>query len=153
MIWVTRAGARVDRVACPWLIKRFIDPQAQFLFVPADDVLRVAERVGGLSFDAQDARYTHRGSLCTFEVLVSEYALATDAALVRLAHIVHAADVTGDIGMVPEGAGLWAFSEGLRLTTADDHRKVELASPLYDALYAYCDSGLDPEREGMRSSG
>ncbi|MBI4235827.1 MAG: chromate resistance protein [Chloroflexi bacterium] len=143
----------MDRVACPWLIKRFIDPEAQFLFVPADQVLATASAVGGYSFDAQDARYGHRGRLCTFEVLVEDYNLTGDAALARLAHIVHAADVSGEITTAPEGAGLWAFAEGLRLMVADDYRKVELATPFYDALYVYCGSGLDSEREGMRSSG
>ena len=138
MFWVTQANARVDRVACPWLIKRFIDKEAQFLYVAPDQVLPTAKAVKGKSFDATGADYGHRGNLCTFEVLVQDSGLGKDAALMKLAHIVHAADVEGDLNTVPEGAGLFAFSEGLHTAVADDHRKVALAGPLYDALYVYC---------------
>jgi hypothetical protein len=138
MFWVTRAGARVDRVACPWLIKRFIDKEAQFLYVAPERVLPTAAAVQGRSFDATGADYGHRGGLCTFEVLVQEFGLGADAALGKLARIVHAADIQGEIGVAPEGAGLFAFSEGLHAAVADDHRKLALAAPLYDALYVYC---------------
>lgn len=153
MKWVTRSGARVDRVACPWLILRFIDTKAEFAYVPADQVLAVAKETDALSFDTQGARYGHRDNKCTFEVLMEEYSLTGDSALSRLALIVHGADISGDIGIVPEAAGLWAFAEGLRLLEKDDHRKLDLATPLYDALYAYCQSGLTTTEEGMRSSG
>ena len=103
MKWVTRENANVDRVACPWLIKRFIDPEAEFLFVERDEVLYVAEHEGANSFDAPGARYTHRDGKCSFDVLVEDFGLTADAGLIRLATIVHAADVDEDIDSSPEG--------------------------------------------------
>jgi hypothetical protein len=139
MKWVTRENANVDRIACPWLIRRFIDPEAEFLFVGRDEVLEVAEREGGNSFDAPGARYTHRDGKCSFDVLVEDFQLTADAGLVRLATIVHAADVQEDIDSVPEGHGLSAIAHGFALLHgADDHRKIELESPMYEALYAWC---------------
>ncbi|MBI4312584.1 MAG: chromate resistance protein [Chloroflexi bacterium] len=137
MKWTTRENARVDRVACPWLVRKFIDPQAEFLFVPRDQVLGTAKREGGRSFDADGADYGHRGGKCTFEVLVEDYALA-DQALKRLALIVHGADVPEDVTCAPESAGLRALSEGMALCCPDDHAKLERLFPVYDALYAYC---------------
>jgi hypothetical protein len=139
MKWVTRENANVDRVACPWLIKRFIDPEAEFLFVPKDQVLEAAEREGARSYDAAGAEYTHRDGKCSFDVLVEEFGLTDDPALVRLAEIVHAADVSEDIHTSPEGAGLSAIAHGFALVHGtNDHRKIELESPMYDALYAWC---------------
>ena len=139
MKWVTRENANVDRVACPWLIKRFIDPGAEFLFVPGDQVLEVAEREGARSYDTAGAEYTHRDGKCSFDVLVEEFDLASDPALVRLAQIVHAADVTEDRGTSPEGPGLYAIAHGFALLHGtEDHRKIELETPMYDALYAWC---------------
>lgn len=139
MKWVTRENANVDRIACPWLIKRFIDADAEFLFVGRDDVLAVADREGADSFDAPGARYTHRDGKCSFEVLVEEFGLAGDLGLVRLAEIVHAADVSEDIDASPEGRGLSAIAHGFALVHGtDDHRKIELETPMYDALYAWC---------------
>jgi hypothetical protein len=139
MRWVTRENANVDRIACPWLIKRFIDPEAEFLFVGRDDVLEVAEREGGHSYDAPGARYTHRDGKCSFDVLVEEFDLTADGGLVRLATIVHAADVHEDIDSAPEGHGLSAIAHGFALLHGtDDHKKIELESPMYDALYAWC---------------
>lgn len=139
MKWVTRENANVDRIACPWLIKRFIDPEAEFIFVGRDEVLDVAEREGGNSYDAPGAKYTHRDGRCSFEVLVDDFALNTDAGLVRLAKIVHAADVQEDIDSVAEGHGLSAIAHGFALLHGtDDHLKIELESPMYDALYAWC---------------
>ena len=141
MKWVTRANANVDRIACPWLIKRFIDPDAEFLFVGRDEVLEVAAREGAHSFDAPGAEYTHREGKCSFEVLVEEFDLGIDGALVRLAQIVHAADVSEDIDSSPEGRGLSAIAHGFALVHGtEDHRKIELESPMYDALYAWCQS-------------
>jgi hypothetical protein len=105
MKWVTRETPNVDRIACPWLIKRFIDPEAEFLFVGRDEVLEVAQQEGANSFDAPGAKYTLRDGKCSFDVLVEEFGLTDDAALVRLAEIVHAADVSEDIDTSPEGAG------------------------------------------------
>jgi hypothetical protein len=137
--WVTRENANVDRVACPWLIKRFIDPEAEFLFVSKDQVLETAEREGAHSYDAAGAEYTHRDGKCSFDVLVEEFGLTSDVALVRLAEIVHAADVSEDVHTSPEGAGLSAIAHGFALVHGtDDHRKIELETPMYDALYAWC---------------
>jgi hypothetical protein len=139
MKWITRENANVDRIACPWLIKRFIDPDAEFLFVPRDQVLAVAERAGGHSYDAEGAEYTHRDGKCSFDVLIEEFELTEDAGLVRLAEIVHAADVSEDIDSSPEGHGLSAIAHGFALLHGtDDHRKIELETPMYDALYAWC---------------
>ena len=141
MKWVTRENANVDRIACPWLISRFIDPEAEFLFVAKDQVLDVAQRVGARSFDAPGAMYTHRDGKCSFDVLVEEFGLGDDGALVRLAQIVHAADVSEDIDTSPEGRGLSAIAHGFAtLHGTDDHRKIELETPMYDALYAWCQS-------------
>jgi len=137
MKWVTREGAKTDRVACPWLIKKFIDPQAQFLFVPKDHVLEVARREGAKSFDCQGADFTHRERKCSFEVLIEEYGLQ-DPALHLMARIVHGADIAADVGIVPEAAGLQAIAHGFAAICADDHRKLELEFPVYDALYAWC---------------
>ncbi|MBI4842528.1 MAG: chromate resistance protein [candidate division NC10 bacterium] len=137
MKWVTREGAKTDRVACPWLIKKFIDPQAEFLFVPKDDVLEVARREGGKSFDCPGADFTHREGKCSFEVLVEAYRLQ-DPALQILARMVHGADITTDVGIVPEAAGLQAIAHGFAAICPDDHRKLELEFPVYDALYAWC---------------
>ncbi len=139
MKWVTRENANVDRVACPWLIRRFIDPGAQFLFVARDEVLAVADREGAHSFDAPGAEYTHRDGLCSFEVLVEAFGLGEDAALARLAKIVHAADVSEDLASSAEGPGLAAIAHGFAIVHGtDDHRKIELEAPMYDALYAWC---------------
>ena len=139
MKWVTREKVKVDRVACPWLIRRFIDPEAEFLFVGRDEVLEVAEREGANSYDAPGAKYTHRDGKCSFDVLVDEFRLTDDPALVRLAEIVHAADVSEDIDSSPEGRGLSAIAHGFALIHGtQDHKKIELESPMYDALYAWC---------------
>ncbi len=139
MKWVTRENANVDRIACPWLINRFIDPEAEFLFVHRDEVLEVAERESAHSYDAPGAEYTHRDGRCSFDVLVEEFGLTSDPALVRLAQIVHAADVPEDIDSSPEGRGLSAIAHGFALLFGtEDHKKIELETPMYDALYAWC---------------
>jgi len=141
MKWVTRENANVDRIACPWLIKRFIDPEAEFLFVGRDDVLDTAEREAANSYDAPGAKYTHRDGKCSFDVLVEDFGLTGDPGLVRLAQIVHAADVSEDIDSSPEGPGLSAIAHGFALLHGtEDHRKIELETPMYDALYAWCQS-------------
>jgi hypothetical protein len=135
--WVTRERPKTDRIACPWLIKNFIDHEAEFLYVPADQVLEVAAREGGFSYDAPGARYTHRDGLCSFEVLVEEYEL-DDPALTLLARIVHGADVAEDRDVTPQSRGLLAVAEGFHLLELGDHRQLELSLPVYDALYAWC---------------
>jgi hypothetical protein len=135
--WVTRERPKTDRIACPWLILNFIDPDAEFIYVQADKVLEVAEREGALSYDAPGARYTHRDGLCSFEVLVEEYEIA-DSAIAHLARIVHGADVAEDRDATPQSRGLLAVAEGFHLLDLDDHRQLELSLPVYDALYAWC---------------
>ncbi len=138
MKWVTRARPKTDRIACPWLIRRFIDPDAEIFYVPKEQVLTVAERQAAHSFDAPGARYDHRDGKCTFEVLIDEYQLGTDPALVRLAQIVHAADIDADLHTDPAGPGLLAIGLGGLDVEADDHQLLERASFVYDALYAWC---------------
>ena len=139
MQWVTREHPKTDRIACPWLIRKYIDPDAEILYVPADDVLRTAERTGAISFDAPGARYTHRDGLCSFEVLIEEYRL-TDPPLARMAQIVHGADIEKGIDTTPESAGLLAIAHGFALLDMTDARQLELELPVYDALYAWCQS-------------
>ena len=136
---MTRENANVDRIACPWLIRRFIDPEAEFLFVARDEVLPVAEREGAHSYDAPGARYTHRDGMCSFDVLVQEFGLGADLALARMAEVVHAADISQDRHTSPEGPGLYAIAHGFAiLHGTDDHAKIRLETPMYDALYAWC---------------
>jgi hypothetical protein len=135
--WVTRERPKTDRIACPWLIKKFIDPEPEFLYVPAGDVLAVAEREGANSYDAPGARFTHRDGLCSFEVLINDHGL-DEPALMRLAQIVHGADIADDRDAAPESRGLLAIAEGFALLELGDHRQLELSLPVYDALYAWC---------------
>ncbi len=144
MKWVTRSRPKTDRIACPWLIRRFIDPDAEILYVPAGDVLAVAEAEGALSFDAPGARYDHSDGKCTFEVLIDDYELGGDPALVRLARIVHAADIDTELHTDPAGPGLLAIGLGGLDVEADDHRLLERASFVYDALYAWCARHPEP---------
>ena len=137
MKWVTRERPKTDRIACPWLIRRFIDPEAEIVYVPADDVLAAAEREGAHSFDADGARYTHRDGLCSFEVLVEEYAI-DDPAVHLLARVVHGADVAEDSDATPQSPGLKAVAEGFSYLEQDDQRQLELELPVYDALYEWC---------------
>ena len=138
MKWITRARPKTDRIACPWLIAKFIDPAAEILYVPAGRLLDEAERIRAISFDAPGARYTHRDGKCTFEVLIEDHHLAGDPALVRLAKIVHAADIADDLHTDPAGAGLLAIGVGGLDVEADDHRLLERGTFVYDALYAWC---------------
>ena len=137
MKWVTRERPKTDRIACPWLIKNFIDPEAEFVYVPADQVLTRAESEGAHSYDAPGATYTHRDGLCSFEVLLEDYRLH-DPALRLLALIVHGADVAEDRDATPQSRGLLAIAEGFHLLSLGDQRQLELSLPVYDALYAWC---------------
>jgi hypothetical protein len=137
--WITREHVKVDRVACPWLIRKYIDPEAEFLFVPAADVAAVAEREGATPFDVGGAVLGHRDGKCSFETIIEEYGLLTrDPALARIAEIVHGADVSADLDRVPESRGLKAIAEGFGLVYTDDHAILEAELPLYDALHAWC---------------
>ena len=135
MKWVTREKAHVDRIACPWLIKRFVDPQAELLFVPADKVLEVAKKEGAISYDAKDAELTHVGDECSFDAIIHRYKL-TDPALLELAKVVRGAD-TKNKGLTPESPGLDAVASGFRLIAKDDFDNMSKQFFVYDALYAY----------------
>jgi hypothetical protein len=137
MKWVTRARPKTDRIACPWLIRRFIDPDAEILYAPAAEVLAVAERDEAHSFDAPGAEFTHRDNQCTFEVLIDDFGLSSDAALARLARIVHAADIDSELHTDPAGPGLLAIGLGGLDVEPDDHQLLAKASFVYDALYAW----------------
>ncbi len=139
MQWMTRERPKTDRIACPWLIRRFIDPEAEILFAPAGEVLERAAGLGARTFDAPGAEFTHRDGRCSFEVLIDEFGLAADdPALARLARIVHAADIVDDRTSDPLGAGLEAIGSGGLDVEDDDHRLLERGSFVYDALYAWC---------------
>jgi rhodanese-related sulfurtransferase len=134
-VWVTRARPKVDRIACPWLIRRFVDPDAVFLFVAPSEVADVAERFGGAAFDIEGVFWSHRGDLCTFDVMIEEFGLATEA-LGHLAAIVRGAD-TSRHDLAPEAAGLLAASLGLSRMYADDLEQLDTGMVLYDAFYRW----------------
>ncbi len=144
MKWVTREHPRTDRIACPWLIRKFIDRDAEIVYVPRGDVLAYAEREGATSFDAPGARYTHRDGLCTFEVLVEEYGLGGDPALALMARVVHGADVSEDRAATPQSLGLLAIADGFSYLGLPDQRQLELELPVYDALYAWAQREVAP---------
>lgn len=139
MKWVTREKARVDRIACPWLIRKFIDPGAEFLYVPNDRVMAVAKEEGAIPYDTPGAELHHfevgGKEFVSFDALIKKYRLR-DPALTELAKIVRVAD--GGSGSEPEAAGLEAAATGFRMLARDDHENQRLQFPLYDALYAYC---------------
>ena len=140
--WVTRARPKVDRIACPWLIRRFVDRSARFLFVAPGEVAGVAERFGATPFDVDGVHWSHRGELCTFDVMVDELGLAGFEALARLAVIVRGAD-TGRPGLAPQSAGLLAASLGLSRVHADDLEQLEAGMGLYDAFYRWARDAVD----------
>jgi len=145
MKWVTRERPKIDRLACPWLIRRFIDPEAEILYAPAAKVLAVAKSEGAIPFDVPGVELTHAGPLCSFDAFLEKYALE-DAALARLAEIVRAAD-TDTLDRSAQAPGLLAISLGLGANIADDQELFKTALPLYDALYTWCRS-LGAERHG-----
>jgi hypothetical protein len=139
MKWVTREKVKVDRVACPWLIRKFIDQQAEFLFVPADQVMDVAEREGATPYDVKGVEFGHHGKECSFDALVKKHGLTSDPAIVLLAKIVNGADTDNTLWNQPEAAGLNAIAEGFRhLGFKNDHELIAAESIVYDALYGYC---------------
>ncbi|MEJ6783920.1 chromate resistance protein [Aminobacter sp. Piv2-1] len=135
-VWVTRARPKIDRIACPWLIRRFVDPLAVFHFVTAEWVKDVADETGAIPFDIKDVHYSHRGDECTFDTLISEFGL-NDPALLHLARIVRGAD-TARPDLEPQAAGLLAISLGLSAIEEDDLVQLEKGMPIYDALYGWC---------------
>jgi len=137
--WITRERVKVDRVACPWLIRKFVDPRAEFLFVPADQVMAVAEREGATPYDVTGVELGHHGKECSFDAIVKKYQLTSDPALMLLARIVNGADTDNSLWNQPESAGLNAVAEGFRhLGFKDDHDLNRAQWIVYDALYAYC---------------
>jgi hypothetical protein len=150
MIWVTRARPKTDRIACPWLILRFIDPDATIVYAPADQVLTTAADQGGHSFDAPGAAYTHQsapdghGEWCTFETLIAAHHLTDNPALTRLAAIVHAADINSDLHTDPLGPGLLAIGVGGLDVEPDDQTLLKRGIFVYDALYAWCTRQVTP---------
>jgi hypothetical protein len=139
MRWITRENIKVDRVACPWLIKRFVDREAEFLFVPESDLLVAAKHHDAVPFDATrfvEVTLNHRGDRCTFEAILEDFKLS-DPALQRLGLIVRAADVKGQEHVAPEGLGLRAIAEGFAALGIADAERLARQSPVYDALYAY----------------
>ena len=138
MKWVTRERPKVDRVACPWLIRRFVDPGAEFLFVPKDEVVAVAERDEAIPFDVEGVELGHRGEECSFDAIVRKYGLAErEPALARLALIVRGADTSAH-DLTPESRGLLAIAQGFSLVYEDDQAQLAAELPVYDALYAWC---------------
>jgi hypothetical protein len=144
MKWATRARPKVDRVACPSLIRRYVDADAAFLYVPPDQVTAVAAREGATPFDVANVELGHHGPECSFDAIIRTYKL-TDPALLQLARIVRGAD-TAAKDLTPESRGLEAVAEGLRLVYQDDHELLEREMPVYDALYAYCRQQLKKAR-------
>lgn len=139
MKWITRSDVKVDRVACPWLIRRFVDPEAEFLFVPEDQLLETAGREGAIPFDATrfpEAKLNHRGERCTFEAILEDYKLI-EPALHRLALIIRGADVKGQEHVSTESLGLRAIAQGFALTGISDEERLAREFPMYDALYEY----------------
>ena len=139
MKWITRERVKVDRVACPWLIKKFVDPQAEFFFVPAGQVLEEAKRLAATPFDVKDVELGHHGKECSFEAILKKYDLTGDPALVLPGKIVNRADTDNTLWNQPEGPGLEAIAEGFRhLGFKDDHELNSAEWIVYDALHAYC---------------
>jgi len=136
MKWITRSHVHVDRVACPWLITRFIDSEAEFLFVPKSKVMELSEKTGAIAFDTPGAELHHRGDLCTFDVIIQDFEL-TDPALLRMARVINAAD-TGRLDGDPLAAGFEAIAAGYSLRYPNDLENIGRQFEVYDALYAWC---------------
>lgn len=144
MKWVTREKAKVDRIACPWLIKKFVDPQAEFFFVPAEKVMQVAKEQNAIPFDVPDVELGHHAEKCSFDAIIEKYSLQ-DKALLELAKIVRGAD-TDNRTLTPESPGLVAVAEGFRAVTKDDFDNMSKQFYVYDALYEYCKMKASKEK-------
>ena len=136
MKWITRERPKIDRIACPWLIAKFIDKNAEFIYVPANDVLRIAEETGAIPYDVPGVELSHVGEFCSFDAILKKYGLA-DSALLQLANIVRGAD-TSRLNLTPQSAGLFAISLGLSENFPNDHDMLKNGMIMYDALYAWC---------------
>jgi hypothetical protein len=139
--WITRENPKVDRVACPWLIKKFVDPEAEFLYVPPDQVIAIAEREAATPYDVPDVELGHHGAECSFDAIIRKYDLR-DPALDKMALIVRGADTSAK-DLTPESRGLEAIAAGFQLAYDDDHEQLAAELPVYDALYAYCRGQTD----------
>ncbi len=136
MKWVTRQYVHVDRTACPWLIRKFVDPEAEFVFVPVEKIEEVVKKENAIPYDSPNVELTHHGEKCSFDAIVEKYKIS-DPAVLELAKIVRAAD-TDKLSSVPEAAGLEAIMTGIGMIAKDDHDSIEIARPVYDALYTHC---------------
>jgi hypothetical protein len=139
MKWITRERPKIDRIACPWLIKRFIDPEAQFLFVPKDNVFSDAEKLGAIPYDIPGTEYSHYGEECSFDYFIRKHEL-NDPALHQIAVIVRGAD-TDRFDLAPQAAGLWAISAGLSLNYENDLQQLDIGMKIYDAIYSWAKYG------------
>jgi hypothetical protein len=135
MKWITRERPKIDRIACPWLIKRFIDPEAEFIFVPKEQVVQKAKELDAIPYDIAGVEYTHYGEECTFDYMVHKHGIK-DEAVQRIARIVRRAD-TDNFELAPQAAGLWAISAGLSYNYTDDLEQLQIGIKLYDALYSW----------------
>src|SRR5262245_14994626 len=146
MKWITREHVKVDRVACPWLIRKFVDPQAEFVFAPPDKVMEIASRTGATPYDVSGVELGHHGKECSFDAIVKKYGLEGNQALMLLARIVNGADTDNTLWNQPESSGLEAVAEGFRhLGFKDDHELNRAEWIVYDALYAYCERRVAQE--------
>jgi hypothetical protein len=135
MKWITRERPKIDRIACPWLIKRFVDPEAEFVYVPKDKVFQDAQKLNAIPYDIPGAEYSHYGEECTFDYIVKKHGI-TDNAIQQIATIVRGAD-THRFDLAQQAAGLWAISAGLSVNYSNDDEQLEIGMKLYDALYSW----------------
>lgn len=135
MKWITREHPKIDRIACPWLIRNFVDKDAEFIYVPREQVLEKAKELGAIPYDIAGAEYTHYGDQCTFDYIIKKHSL-TDTALLQIANIVRGAD-TDRFDLAPQAAGLWAISAGLSCNYKNDHEMLAIGIKIYDALYSW----------------
>jgi hypothetical protein len=148
--WITRERPKIDRIACPWLIKRFIDPGAEFVFVPKEKVFEKALELSAIPYDIPGAEYSHYGDECTFDYIIRKHQL-TDEALVQIAGIVRGAD-TDRFNIAPQSAGLWAISAGLSYNYSDDYEQLETGIKIYDALYSWAKYAKEEKHVWQSSS-
>jgi hypothetical protein len=135
MKWITRERPKIDRIACPWLIKNFVDKEAEFIYVPKEDVFSIAKKMNAIPYDIPGAEYSHEGDFCTFDYIIKKHHIQ-DQAVKQIAVIVRGAD-TDSFQLAPQAAGLWAISAGLSYNMIDDHEQLEIGMKIYDALYSW----------------
>lgn len=148
MKWITRERPKIDRIACPWLIKNFVDPQAEFIYVPKEEVFEKAAALNAIPYDTPGAEYSHEDERCTFDYIIKKHCL-TDPAILQMADIIRGAD-TDRFDLAPQVAGLWAISAGLSYNFKDDHEQLTLGMKVYDALYSWAKYVQD-EKHGWKN--